>query len=113
MAEGSRLSVNADILLTAVGRKRELLEETGYASENIVEVGKFFPNPSIQSNLMYAYLALDVEKVAGQHLDDAEEIEVFPTPLDEVIRMAKSGEFPHALQVAVLFHVLAYLNRIK
>ena len=94
------------------GVKRELLEETGYVSSNIVQAGKFYPNPAIQTDTMYCFLALDVEKVGDQNLDDAEEIEVHLVPLDELITMTKRGEFCHALQVAALFHALAYLDRI-
>jgi hypothetical protein len=65
----------------------------------------------LSPKIMYAFLALDAEKVAIQHLDDAEEIEVCPTPLEEVVRMAKEGEFS-ALQVAVLFYALVHMNRI-
>lgn len=95
------------------GIQRELSEETGYTTSNIIEVGKFYPNPALQTNLMYAYLAYDVEKTTIQELDDAEDIEVHLVPLDELIAMAKRGEFLHGLQVAVLFHALAHLNRIQ
>ena len=93
--------------------KRELLEETGYTSSNIISLGKFHPNPALQTNTMYCYLALDSEKVGEQHLDGAEEIEVHLVPLDELIPMIKQGEFLHALQVAALFHAFAYLDRIR
>jgi 8-oxo-dGTP pyrophosphatase MutT (NUDIX family) len=92
------------------GIKRELLEETGYTSSNIVQVAKFFPNPALQSNTMYGFLALDAEKVGEQHLDDAEEIEVHLVPLEEVSAMMKRGNFLHALNVAVLFHALTYMD---
>ena len=95
------------------GVKRELLEETGYAASNLVQVGKFYPNPALQTNSMYCFLALDVEKVAEQHLDGGEDIEVHLVPLDELLAMTKRGEFPHALQVAALFHAFAYLDRIR
>ena len=96
-----------------VGVQRELSEETGYTTSNIIEVGKFYPNPALQTNLMYGFLAYDVEKTAIQEFDDAEDIEVHLVPLDELIAMTKRGEFLHGLQVAVLFHALAYLDRIK
>src|SRR5688572_17208927 len=70
------------------GARRELLEETGYAASDIVEVGKLYPNPAIQSNIMYCFLALDVEKVAVQKLDESEDIEVHLVPLDELIAIA-------------------------
>ncbi len=95
------------------GAKRELLEETGYTTSDIVEVGKLYTNPAIQTNTMYCFLALDVEKVAERKLDEIEELEVHLVPLEELIAMAKRGEFPHALQVAALFHSLAYMNRIS
>ena len=94
------------------GVKCELLEETGYTSSNIIQVGEFYPNPAIQTDTMYCFLALDVEKVSSQKLDDAEEIEVHLVKLDELIEMTKRGEFSHALQVAALFHALAYMKRI-
>jgi 8-oxo-dGTP pyrophosphatase MutT (NUDIX family) len=94
------------------GARRELAEETGYAASNLIEVGKFYPNPALQTNFMYAYLAFDAEKTGIQNLDDAEDIEVHLVPLDELLAMTKRGEFDNGLQVAVLFHALAYLNRI-
>ena len=94
------------------GVKRELLEETGYTAARVFETGRLFPNPALQTNTMYCFLALDTEKVDVQNLDDGEDIEVHLVPLDELIAMTKRGEFPHALQVAALFQSFAYLDRI-
>lgn len=95
------------------GIKRELLEETGYTTEHFVEVGSFYPNPANQTNTMYSFLALNVEKVADPHLDDGEDLEVHLIPLDELISMTKCGEFLHALQVATLFRALLYMGRVS
>jgi ADP-ribose pyrophosphatase len=94
------------------GARRELLEETGYSTSNIIEVGKFYPNPADQINTMYGFLAYDVQKTNLQKLDDAEDIEVHLVPLDELLAMTRRGEFLHGLQVATLFHALAHMNRI-
>ena len=94
------------------GAKRELLEETGYRASRWIEVGQIFPNPALQTNTLHCYLALDAEKVSGQSLDAGEDIEVQLMPLDELIELAKRGEFRHALMNAVLFSALAYLGRI-
>lgn len=91
--------------------KRELLEETGYTSPNIVEVGKTYPNPATHNNLTYSFLALDVEKVGQQHLDETEEIDVSLMPFDEFIAFAKNGGLPQALHIAALFFALTYLER--
>lgn len=93
--------------------RRELLEETGYTSDRIIEVGKVSPNPSNHTNLMYAYLALDARKIGDQTLDETEEIEVFPIPLNDVILMARNGELLQALHVGAFFFALYYLDRIK
>jgi 8-oxo-dGTP pyrophosphatase MutT (NUDIX family) len=92
------------------GVKREMLEETGYRSSNIVQVGKFYPNPALQTNTMYCYLALDSEKVAGQSLDGAEEIEVHLVPLNQLLPMIQNGQIVHALQVAALYQALTYME---
>jgi 8-oxo-dGTP pyrophosphatase MutT (NUDIX family) len=94
------------------GVKRELLEETGYAASKVIEVGRAYPNPAMQTNQMVCYIAFDAEKVGMQNLDDGEDIEVELMPLEDLIELAKNGKYPNALQVAVLFHALAYLNRI-
>jgi ADP-ribose pyrophosphatase len=92
--------------------RRELLEETGYTSNRIIQVGCVSPNPANHTNLIYSFLALDAEQVSRQHLDGAEEIEVFLKPLEEVITMAKNGELLQTMQVSTIFFTLAYLNRV-
>jgi 8-oxo-dGTP pyrophosphatase MutT (NUDIX family) len=92
--------------------RRELLEETGYTSDTFIQIGRVSPNPANQTNLIYSFLALDVEKVDDQHLDSTEDIEVVLKPLEEVIRMAKTGELFQSMQVSAVFFALAYWNRI-
>lgn len=91
--------------------KRELLEETGYASEKFVQIGSVYPNPATHTNMTYSFLALDVEKVGEQNLDETEEIEISLVPFDEFIALAKEGGLPQALHVSALFFALAYLER--
>lgn len=95
------------------GVRRELLEETGYTAAQFIQVAKVYPNPAFQTNTMYCFLALDAEKVTGQSLDDGEDIDVQLVPVDQLVPMIKNGEFPHALQVAAVFHALVYLDRIR
>jgi ADP-ribose pyrophosphatase len=95
-----------------VGAERELIEETGYRASRFIPVGAIYPNPALQINTLYCYLALDAEKIAEQNLDAGEDIEVHLMPFDELVETAKRGEFPHALMTAVLFQVLAYLDRV-
>ncbi|MBK6647498.1 MAG: NUDIX hydrolase [Anaerolineales bacterium] len=94
------------------GARRELMEETGYSAGNMIEVGRIYPNPAIQHNTLFCYLATDVELTGSQHFDETEELEVHLVKLDELLQMVKRGEFKHALHVAVLFQALAHLERI-
>ena len=93
--------------------KRELLEETGYASDTFIEVGHGSPNPAIYTNMIYSFLALDVAPSGKQSDFDSEAVEVSVIPLDDVIAMAKKGELVHSLNIGALFYVLEYLNRIS
>ena len=95
------------------GARRELLEETGYTAPNIIPVGKIYPNPALQTNTLYSFLAFDAERVSGQNLDAGEDIEVQLVPLEELIAIAKRGDFRHALHMAVLLQALAHLDRIR
>jgi 8-oxo-dGTP pyrophosphatase MutT (NUDIX family) len=95
------------------GIKRELLEETGYASGKVIEIGRLYPNPANQSNRMHCFVALSAEKVQESTPDEAEDLEVHLVPLDELFRMVERGEFSHALMIATLFQAMAYLKRIS
>ena len=95
------------------GAKRELREETGYIASEWIQVGAYYPNPALQTNTLHCFLALNAEKVSGQSLDAGEDIEVHLMPLDELVDLAKRGEFRHALMNAVLFSVLFYLGRVR
>lgn len=95
-----------------IGAERELVEETGYKASHFIQIGEIYPNPALQINTLHCYLALDAEKATEQSLDAGEDIEVHLMPFDELVEIAKRGEFPHALMTAVLFQVLVHLGRI-
>ena len=63
--------------------KRELLEETGYTSNDWHYIGKYSVNPAIQTNNVYIYCALACEKASDQKLDEAEDIEVIEMSEEE------------------------------
>ncbi|MFW6414713.1 MAG: NUDIX hydrolase, partial [Thermodesulfobacteriota bacterium] len=63
---------------------RELREETGYCGEETCYVGCVHPNPAIQDNICYTYLARDVYKLEEQSLDEKEDIELVTYPLQQI-----------------------------
>jgi len=93
--------------------KRELLEETGYSSNNIIETCKISVNPANHNNLTYCYLALDSYLVTTQNLDDTEQIEIILKPLNEVIEMLNNQEFLQSLNISSLYYAIKYLENAK
>lgn len=72
--------------------KRELLEETGYASDEWSYFGDTVESSSKLTNRMHIYLALNCRKVASQHLDSTEELDVIVVPFEEAIEMVMRNE---------------------
>jgi len=93
--------------------KRELLEETGYSSNNIIETCRISANPANHNNLTYCYIALDSYLVTAPRLDDTEQIEVTLRPLDEVIEMLNNQEFFQALNISALYYAIKHLENVK
>lgn len=75
----------------AVTAGRELQEEAGFKAGRLTKIGEFFSAPGFCSELLHLYLAEDLtpSRLPG---DEDEEIEVERIPLQEAVRMARSGE---------------------
>jgi 8-oxo-dGTP pyrophosphatase MutT (NUDIX family) len=82
---------------------RELYEETGYRASQMISLGGVHPNPAIQNNKCYTFLARDVSLVGDQHLDEKEDIEVLLRPLSEIPRLIRNGDITHALVLAAFY----------
>ncbi|MEQ1665103.1 MAG: NUDIX hydrolase [Bdellovibrionales bacterium] len=64
--------------------QRELLEETGYSSNEWNYIGHHYPNPALLSNKCHVFLATACEKTAQQSLDQFEEISIIKVPIAEL-----------------------------
>ncbi len=82
--------------------KRELLEETGYTSNDVVLVGGISPQPAIFNNTLYVCLARNVKKVAPQNLDEGEDIDIKVLSPEEVRKLMEEGVIDNALVIASL-----------
>ena len=80
--------------------KRELLEETGHASEHWTYLGFCTPNPAIQNNRCHFFLALECAPVTELKLDPTEELRVWAVPYREWESRMESGEVHHGLILA-------------
>jgi ADP-ribose pyrophosphatase len=89
---------------------RELLEETGFAPREMIPLGRSRPNPAIQNNWIYHYLALDCEKTGETNFDEHESINVKLTPLAEIPKLIAEENITHSLVIAAfsLFNLSAH-----
>lgn len=78
---------------------RELREETGYEAARILPLGCCFPNPAIQTNRCWFFLAQDVRRVGEPTPDENERIEVVTHALDEIPGLIADGTIAHSLVV--------------
>ena len=81
---------------------RELLEETGYTAGEIVPLGKVAPNPALQDNWCFSFLARDARKTDEQMLDAGEDIDVLEIDPAEIRALVESGEINHGVVVVAL-----------
>ena len=88
--------------LTAI--QRELLEETGYASDEWHPLGTAPVYPPLQTNRIYSFLALNARRIGAQALDEGEIIHCHEMPFSKFIDQVETGriELP-ALQLAGLW----------
>lgn len=93
--------------------RREMIEETGYDSDNIVKLGVVRPNPAIINNRGHVFVAFDSVEADYQNLDESEFIETELIPLEKVGEMILSGEIDHALVIATFSLLNLYLNNKK
>ena len=78
-----------DPLTTA---KRELLEETGYVSDQWTWFGATRESTSKLTNRMWLFMARDCKKVSDQRLDQNEQVEVIRIPLAEAVEMVMENQ---------------------
>ena len=86
----------------AQAARRELREETGFESGELICLGSVSPNPALFKNRFHVFLARDLKATGTQSLDDDELLTFETVPIGEVI--AKYGEepFEHALMGTAL-----------
>ena len=91
-----------------IAARRELTEETGFEPQEMIYLGKSYPNPAIQSNTIYHYLALDCEKTGTENFDEHESISTKLFPIEEVPRLVEEGKITHALAVTGFYYFTLY-----
>ena len=90
-----------DALSTA---KRELLEETGYCSNDWRHMFTVPTYATLADNHMSIFVAKDCQKISSQqNLDTTEFLSVYLYSRDELEEMIRNGEFSQASHILALF----------
>ena len=84
---------------------RELLEETGFHSDDVQAIGTVHPNPAIQSNRCHSFVAWGAQRIAAQSLDEGEAISGELVPRRAIPALIEDGTMSHALVVAAFAHL--------
>ena len=82
--------------------KRELLEETGCTCKKYTFLGKLYPSPGYVDEIIYLYLAEDLE-YSQQSLDEDEFLDIVKIPFDKAIEMVMANEIPDSKSQVCLF----------
>jgi 8-oxo-dGTP pyrophosphatase MutT (NUDIX family) len=82
---------------------RELREETGYAADRVRQLCRVRPNPAIQDNYQYCYVAEGCRRDFTPKLDPFEHIEVALFQLEEVPGLIQREEICNALVINAFY----------
>ncbi|WP_245678014.1 NUDIX hydrolase [Chondromyces crocatus] len=93
-----------------VAALRELREETGYAAEVVESLGWVHPNPAIQGNRCFLYLARGAKHVGPPAGDEHESVEPVLLAPEEIPAATRDGRISHVLAVIALDRALAWLS---
>ena len=91
--------------------KRELYEETGFSGGEWSKLMTISPNAGACTNYSHTFLAVGVERISEQHLEESEDIKIVLMEQEEVIRMLKNDEFHQAMMAAPLWKYFA-MNKL-
>ncbi len=104
-----KLDLNEDPMLCAV---RELQEETGYKSEDVIKLGSISTTPGFCTEILHIYLARDLKD--GDHNREEGEygMQVFEFSFDEVENMIRNGEIIDSKTICGIYMAKNYLNKL-
>ena len=88
---------------------RELSEETGLSAKNVVPMGELYTTPALIDEVIYMYLATDLQE-GEQHLDEDEFINTVKIPLKKAVEMVMNGEIRDSKTQIMILKADKYLN---
>lgn len=91
--------------------QREIEEETGYKASTWKSLGKFPNAPGYSDEIIYAYLATDLEKLpGGPRLEEDEDLEVLLMDAETLDKEISSGAAIDAKSIAAFYMARSWLD---
>lgn len=97
--------------LAAAGR--EMLEETGYDSREVILLGRTRPNPAIQDNWIHTFLARDASFCHTPVFASTEHTAVRLVPLPAIPALISDGTINHALVVVGFYWLSLHQDGLR
>ncbi len=107
---GGMIEANEDPMIAA---KREMVEETGYQTDQFELLYSVHPNPPLESNYAYFYLAIAVESTGKTAYDPFEDIEIVLVPKEDFMQQLLAHSFKHGAQVGAMYAAAIQLGWLK
>ncbi|MCR5733399.1 MAG: NUDIX hydrolase [Lachnospiraceae bacterium] len=83
-----------------IAAKRELIEETGYESDDWTHLLTVPSNATLADNYAYMFVAKNCRKVTGQSLDETEFLNIIRLSADEIEKRIQDGGFQQVDHIA-------------
>lgn len=92
---------------------RELVEETGYIPEDIIEIDSFYQDEGCSSAYNHIFVAFGCEKKEEQKLDESEYVRELLLNLEELLEFEKRKYLVGANSKLALTKAIPYIKRRK
>lgn len=92
---------------------REMKEETGYHSDEVEFVCQLSPNPAINNNTAYFFLAKNAISGEKKSFDAFEDIDICLFTKEEFLQLLRENKMQHGVQLGPVYEALLRLNWMK
>ncbi|GAC1531816.1 MAG: NUDIX hydrolase [Sediminibacterium sp.] len=93
--------------------RREMQEETGYTSDDIAFLMQVAPNPAINNNTAYFFLARNAVPGALMQFDEFEDIDVVSFSKEEIKQLLAENKMQHGVQIGAMYEALLRLGWLQ
>ena len=93
------------------GALREMREETGYHSDEMIYLGKVYDDPTKDTNCIHFFLAKNAFKKFEPEPDLTEKIEILEVPFEEIPELIRTNKMQVCGSIAIYTKAVMHLNK--